>query len=486
MGLVITQSIKNTIITYFGFGIGAINVLFLYTNFLSDEYFGLITFIFSTANIMMPLLAFGTHNTIIKFYSSFKTRQSQNGFLTLMLFLPLVIIIPLGVIGYISFDSISYWLTKKNVIVGDYIWLIFISAIAFAYFEVFYSWSKVQMKTVFGNFMKEVFHRVCIMILLICLYFNYLTVNQFIYCIVGAYVLRTLIMKIYAFGLRFPVFKLPRINGLSSILKYTSLIIIAGSVATIILEIDKFMLGHYITIENVAYYGVAIYIASVISVPSRSLHQIANPLTAKFLNENDMFELEGFYKKSSLNLFVISGLIFLLIILNINELYKLIPNEFSSGLLVVLLISFSKLTDNLLGNINAILFNSNYYRIVLILGFLLAVLTIVLNLYLIPEYGINGAAFATFLAVFIYNVSKVLFVQVKFKMTPFTINTVKTFVLIIVCIGIFYFWEFPFNPIINITLKGLLITLFYGFIIYVFKLSEDISSIIDNILNRNK
>jgi len=486
MGLVITQSIKNTIITYIGFGIGAINVLFLYTNFLSDEYFGLITFILSTANIMMPLMAFGTHNTIIKFYSSFKTRQSQNSFLILMLFLPLAIIIPVGVIGYISFDSISHWLSKENAIVKDYIWLIFISALAFAYFEVFYSWSKVQMKTVFGNFMKEVFHRVCITVLLICLYLNYLTVNQLIYSIVGIYILRMFIMKIYAFSLRLPVFKMPRINGLSSILKYTSLIIIAGSAATVILEIDKFMLGQYIAIENVAYYGVAIYIASVISVPSRSLHQIASPLTAKYLNDNNAFELNNFYKKSSLNLFVISGLIFLLIILNINELYKLIPEDFSSGLLVVFLISFSKLMDNLLGNINAILFNSNYYRMVLVLGFLLAVLTIVLNLYLIPEYGINGAAFATFIAVFVYNVAKVLFIQLKFNMIPFTISTVKTFVLILVCIGIFYFWDFSFHPAINIVLKGFVIALFYGFVIYVFRFSEDISIIIDKILKSGK
>jgi len=54
MGIVVNQSIKNTVITYLGFGIGAINVVFLYTKFLSDDYFGLITFILSTANILMP------------------------------------------------------------------------------------------------------------------------------------------------------------------------------------------------------------------------------------------------------------------------------------------------------------------------------------------------------------------------------------------------------------------------------------------------
>jgi len=484
MGIVITQSIKNTVITYLGFGIGAINVLFLFTNFLSDYYFGLITFILSTANIMMPIMTFGVHNTIIKFYSSFKTRQSQNSFLTLMLFLPILIIIPVGLIGYISFDIISHWLSKENDIIGDYIYLIFITSIAFAYFEVFYSWSKVQMKSVFGNFMKEVFHRICITVLLFALYLNLLTVNQLILSIVGVYVLRMLIMKIYAFSLRLPVIKFSKINNISSILKYTSLIIIAGSVANIILEIDKFMLGQYIAIENVAYYGVAVYIATVIGVPYRSLHQIANPLTAKYLNESRMHELESFYKKSSLNLFVISGLIFLLIILNINELYRLIPDEFSGGLLVVFLISFSKLIDNVLGNNNAILFNSNYYRLVLVLGAFLAVLTVLFNLYFIPKYGLNGAAFASFIALLIYNTVKVWFVHTKFRMMPFTVDTVKTFVLILVNIGIFYFWDFSFTPIINIVIKSLIITLFYGLIVYFFRFSEDISNILDNLIKK--
>ncbi|MDU8886176.1 polysaccharide biosynthesis C-terminal domain-containing protein [Yeosuana sp. MJ-SS3] len=484
MGIVISQSIKNTVITYLGFVIGAINVLFLFTNFLSDYYFGLITFILSTANIMMPIMAFGVQNTIIKFYSSFKTRQSQNSFLTLMLFLPILIIIPVGLIGYFSFDIISHWLAKENDIIGDYVYLIFITSIAFAYFEVFYSWSKVQMKSVFGNFMKEVFHRICITILLFALYLNYLTVNQLIFSIVGVYILRMLIMKIYAFSLRFPVIKFSKINGLSSILKYTSLIIIAGSVANVILEIDKFMLGQYVAIENVAYYGVAVYIATVIGVPYRSLHQIANPLTAKYLNEKNSIELENFYKKSSLNLFIISGLIFLLIILNINELYKLIPDEFSGGLLVVFLISFSKLIDSILGNNNAILFNSNYYRMVLVLGAFLAVLTVLFNLYFIPKYGLNGAAFASFIAIFIYNAAKIWFVHAKFRMMPFTLDTVKTFVLILVSIGVFYFWDFSFSPIINIIIKSLIITLFYGLIVYFFRFSEDISTIIDYLLKK--
>ncbi|MFL0352726.1 lipopolysaccharide biosynthesis protein [Xanthomarina sp. GH4-25] len=486
MGVVVNQSIKNTVITYLGFGIGAINVLFLYTSFLSDEYFGLVSYLFSTANIMMPLMAFGVHNTIVKFYSSFKSKQSQNSFLTLMLFLPLLVIIPMGLIGCLAFDFISTWLAGDNIIVIDYVWLIYISAVAFAYFEVFYAWSKVQMQTVFGNFMKEVFHRLCITILLLILYAGYLTINQFIYSIVGVYILRMLIMKLYAFSLRFPKLKFERIPNLSAVLKYTTLIIVAGSVANVILEIDKFMINRYEAIENVAYYGVAIYIATVIGVPYRSMYQIVNPLTAKLLNEKNKVDLKILYQKSSLTLFIISGFIFLLIILNINELYKLINENYVDGLIVVFIIGVTKLLDSLLGNNNAILFNSDYYRMVLVLGVFLAALTVVLNIIFIPLYGINGAAFATFIAILIYNISKIAFVYSKFKMLPFSANTVKVIVLLLVSLGVFYFWDFPFHPIINIALKSILISLSYGVLVYTLNLSDDISSLINKIFRRSR
>lgn len=484
MGIVQNQTFKNTLTTYLGFIIGAINVLFLFTHFLSDEYHGLVAFVLSTANIMMPLFALGSHNAIIKFYSSFKTRNNINSFLTIMLLLPLVIIIPFGCIGLLSYDFIVELLSKKNHIIGNYVWLIFIVAICFAYFEIFYAWAKVQMQSVFGNFMKEVFHRVGVLILFLCIYLNWISVESFIYGVVIVYAIRTIIMMFYAFNVKAPVIKIGRIPNFSSIIKYALLIVIAGSVGSIILEIDKFMIGELKAIENVAYYGVAIYIAAVIGVPARSMHQITNPITAKLLNNNDKEGLEILYKKSSLNLFIISGLIFLLIVLNVNQLYELIPKEFSGGLLVVFVVGITKLADNIIGNNNAILFNSDYYRIVLLLGIVLAILTVILNLVLIPYYGINGAAFATFISIIVYNTSKIIFVYMKFKITPFCSNTIKTLLLILVIMGVFYFWNFNFHPIINIALKSLLIGISYVFVVYSLTLSEDISAIISKLLKK--
>lgn len=476
MGIILKQSFKNTISTYLGFGIGAINTLFLYTNFLTDQYYGLVAFLFSTANIMMPFMAFGVHNAIIKYYSSFKTKNSINGFLTLMLFLPLIFIIPVGIIGYFSYETIGSFLSRENSIVENYTWYIFILAIAMAYFEIFFAWTKVQMQTVFGNIMKEVFHRVAIMILLFAVYLNWLSIDEFIIGLVGVYVLRMLIMKLYAYTVRFPklVFQLP--NNLSSIFKYALLMIIAGSVAMLILDIDKFMIGILIEdIEQVAYYSVAIFIATVIAVPQRAMHQIMMPLTAKYLNDNDLTALEDLYKRSSMTLLVVSGFIFLLIVLNINQLYLILPKEFTGGLFVVFIVSLAKLYDNSLGNNNAILFNSEYYKMVLYFGVFLAITAIVLNIIFIPRYGIDGSALATFLAIVFYNTVKILFVKRKFNMQPFSAESLKICLLLVVSVLVMYFWDFPFHPILNIALKSTLIGILYFVTIYNLNVSEDVN-----------
>lgn len=484
MGIIINQSLKNTITTYLGFAIGALNTLYLYVFFISDIHYGLISFMLSTANIMMPLMAFGVHNTVVKFYSTFRTKNTLNSFLTLMLFLPLAFIIPMGLIGLMAHDLIAEALSQKNAIIGNYVWYIYFAAIGMAYFEIFFAWSKTQMQTVFGNFMKEVFPRVGVAILLFCVYFEWITIETYIGSVVGVYGLRMLIMMFYAFSIRLPVFRFNRIERLGSILKYSLLIIIAGSIATVILDIDSFMLGLYIPIEKVAYYGVAIYIATVIVVPSRAMQQILQPLTAKYLNEKNTMALKDLYVRSSQTLFIIGGLLFLLIILNINALYETIPPQFSGGLYVVFLIGLAKLYDCLMGCNNVILFNSDYYQVVLLFGVVLTVLTIALNLVFIPLYGINGSALATFLAVTFYNSIKIYFVKRKFKMIPFTRNTVKLVGIMVVMAIAFYFWDFPFYPLVNIALKSLLIVVIYVGIVFKMDISEDLSMLIRKYLKR--
>ena len=484
MGIVFKQSFRNTIITYLGFGIGAINTLFLYTNFLSDEYYGLVGFILSTSAILMPLLAFGVPNTMVKYYSQYRNSTEANGFLTLMLLLPLAIVIPCVYITYLGYEYINDFISKENSIVEGHVWYIFIIGLAMAYFEIFNAWAKVQMNSVFGNFMKEVFVRLGVSILLVLVYLDIISIPFFIKSLVGLYLLRTIIMKLYAYSIKKPVldFSLPKAT--TSIINYSALIILGASASVIVLEIDRFMINQFIEIENVAYYGVAIFIATVIAVPSRSMHQITYPLTAELLNSEDKKGLRALYKKSSLTLLIVSGLIFILIISNLQGLYLLLPEDYRNGFYIVFVIGLVKVYDAVLGNNNAILYNSNYYRMVLWMGVVLAVLTIVFNLWLIPQFGVYGAATATFMAVSIYNTIKLIYVYKKFNILPFTKETVVVMLLLVGLGVVFYYIPIVSHPIISIASKGALITAIYLWCLYKFNISEDIHLILDKILKR--
>jgi O-antigen/teichoic acid export membrane protein len=481
MGIVINQSIKNTLVTYFGFAIGAVNALFLYTHFLGKNHYGLVAFLLSAANIMMPLMAFGVHSTLIRFYSRCKTEAEREKFMNFMLVLPLFLIVPLTAITFLGYDQIAYFILKENPQVKPFLWLIPCIGICMGYFEIFYAWVKVHMQSVFGNFISEVLVRVVIMCLLFAVHWEWIDKDQFIYGLFFAYLLQLIAMKIFAMYVRMPKlsFKVP--HNVKEIVLYSSFIILSGSVAVLLMDFDKVMIPAYENISSNALYSVAIFIATVIAVPSRAMLQIIYPITAKLMSDNKLKELNVLYKKSAITLQVIGGLVMLGIFLNIKMLYQLIPGEYSGGILVVFLIGLSKFYDVILGNNNAIILNTKYYKWVLSFGLLLVFMMVGLNMIFIPLYGIDGAALATLISVFIYNTIKLVFVVKKMKLYPFTVNTIKSFAIIIGVFLAFYFWDFSFHPIVSIALKSILITLVYGLLNYKLKISEDVNAVAETV-----
>ena len=484
MGIVQNQSIKNTIITFFGFGIGAINALFLYTNFLGKLHYGIVTTVLSFAHIMMPILAFGVQNTLIRFFSYYKTQKERDEFLTFLLVMPLALIIPIFLVFYAFYQPISSLWVIENPTLKPFFWLIPVVGLFMAYFEIFYAWVKIQMQSVVGNFISEVFVRLLVMVLLFAVYYDIIQKDTFVYCTALCYLVQLLVMIVYAFSIKKPVLKFVIPANVKEIVHYSFFIIVSGGVAVMLIDFDKVMIPIYKDITNNALYAVAIFIATVIAVPSRAMTQIIAPITAKLMVEQKWSELNDLYKKSAINLQIIGGFIMLLIFLNIKEIYHIVPKDYSGGIWVVFMIGLSKFYDVILGNNNSIIVNTKYYRTVLLFGIFTVVLMIVLNMIFIPLYGIEGSAFATLITVMIYNTVKLLFVVNKLKLYPFTNKTFYSFGIIILGFVLFYYWDFSFNAFINIVLKSVLVAVFYVVTNYKLAISDEFNGVVNGILKR--
>ncbi len=395
-----------------------------------------------------------------------------------------MIILPVLTIVFCFYDKLASLISQTNPIIYDYAWILPVIAILMAYFEIFYAWVKVHFKSVYGNFIKEVLLRVLVSLFLIGVYFEIITIPQFVYSLILIYGFATILMGISALSMRKTDFKAGFPKVVKPFLVYSSFIIFSSGIAVLLLDIDKFMLGQYVDIKENAYYSVAIFIALTISVPMRAMHQIVHPITTHLMSLGKYDELNDLYKKTSITLQSIGGYIMIGILINIHQVYTLLPEQFQGGIVVVFIISFSKFFDLMLGNNNSIIFNSKYYTSVLFLGLGLIGLTVVLNMYFIPVLGIKGAAISTLIAIGLYSFAKLMFVIFKMNLYPFTRNTLFSLGIILFCFVSFYYWDFSFNAMINIALKSTLFSIVYWLLNYYLKISPDINTVVNRYLKR--
>ena len=485
MGIVVRQSFLNLISIGIAFLIGAVNTLYLYPTFLGSKLQGLIIALLAISNLLQPFISFGTQHAVIRYYSKYNKKTDKDGLLTLSIIIPLVIVILFVPIFFTYYDQIRLYLFQSDQSLSRYAYVILFIAVSTSFFEVFYSWLRVKLKSVFGNFLKELYPRLLIAFLLISYSYGILNFENFVLFLIYGYYLRLLIVIIYSFYINRPRISFAFKSDFIEVFKYCLLIFLSGAASSIILDIDKSMLSSILTVENVAYYSVAVFIAAVIEIPGRAMFQILSPVVADAINKNHFKKLEGLLKKSSTNLVLVASLFFLLINLNLNDFYEMLNQDgYSIGIPIVIIVSFGKLYSMSIGCINNIISNSKYYYYTFWFSLFSSILAVVLNIYLITEYGIVGAAYATLIVLIIMNSLKLYLIKVKFNIHPFSKDTVKIIVLSVLGFVIFSNLKLDFDPVLNIIVKSSLVLILYTLSAYIFRLSDDVNIFIDK-FNKN-
>ena len=85
------------------------------------------------------------------------------------------------------------------------------------------------------------------------------------------------------------------------------------------------------------------------------------------------------YSKSAINQLIVSGLLFLVVWLNIDDVLSLLPEKFSYGKWVVFYIGLAQLVNMSCGVNGAIIVNSKYYKYDLYTNLILLAITVLLN-----------------------------------------------------------------------------------------------------------
>ena len=115
-------------------------------------------------------------------------------------------------------------------------------------------------------------------------------------------------------------FSLKSLN-FKEMIKYSSYVFVGGASVMLVTRLDMLMIGAMLDLEQLAYYTLAFYIGSAIKVPGKAIVSISMPLLSKAWENKDFKQINDIYKKSSINQFIIGGIIFLCVWVNIDIIF---------------------------------------------------------------------------------------------------------------------------------------------------------------------
>lgn len=166
---------------------------------------------------------------------------------------------------------------------------------------------------------------------------------------------------------------------------------------------DTFMIGMFRTASEVGIYGVALKLALFTSFTLGAVNSIAAPKFSELYWKREKAKLKNITKFSSKIIFWTALPVFILYILFAKPILGIFGKEFIEGSVVLIFLSAGQLVNASCGSVGLLLNmtgNQNIFRNVMLVG---GILNILLNLWLIPLYGIIGAALATAVSTIIWN-----------------------------------------------------------------------------------
>ena len=365
MGIVINQSIRNAVISYFGIVLGYISTGLLFPIILGAERFGLTRTMIAIMAISIQFVNLGIPNSIIKFFPLLSEKtENPPGLYWAFIIPPSVGLIIFSVLFTVLKESILGVYTDSTLF-SDYYLLTIPLVASSVTFVVLNSFVKTSFNTVFASFLQELLLRIVIISILILFFFEVISFDLFILLFVLNYSLQYVLLFIYAFKNGYinfiPSIKPFDASARAEIMRYSFFAFFSGFTSILVANIDLIMVDVFESFEKTGVYAVALYVATVIAVPRCSISKISFPVISKSFKENDLENVANIYKKSSLNQLLIGLLIYVGTLANIDNFYAMLPNVFAQGSIVIL--GLANLFDIATGANGQIIISSKYYKL---------------------------------------------------------------------------------------------------------------------------
>ena len=262
----------------------------------------------------------------------------------------------------------------------------------------------------------------------------------------------------------------------SSLLKFSYPLMFVTILQTFMHWMDILMLGYFTDATTVGLYHPAARTAGLLQALLLSFLSIYAPMMAQFHSEGDRNKMVDTYKLVSRWLLMCAIPISAVFIIFPGKVLLLFGPEYLPSAKILVILTWATFIQAIFGAAGPTLSMSGHTILVLWNTIGAFLLNFGLNIFLIPRYGIIGAAIATLISLTAVGFARTIQVGVILKMNFFDRKVIKPIVAgIMVYTGLLLIKDLimPFHTLITLLSAGIFSVGSYGLIIWILKIEDE-------------
>ncbi len=399
MGVVARQSVLNLGWILLGMAIGYLNAGYLFPRLLDVPEYGMTRLIVSWGSFALLVVGAGMPAVVLRYVPLWK-RQGASAIMGVALTYPLLITLLFSFPILVFWPRVAaYYEDGTGLFLRYGLWIVPYTLLT-AYLTVFVALQRLRLRTASATFWQEVGARLPNTLVILAYAAGWIDLDRF-------FALFALVPLVGIMGLwrsmdppirwSWPWKKLswPQWKELFSYNIYAAL---TGLPSMLFRHVDMILVGKLLSLAKAGIYGLTILFSILVEMPSKAINPVVTSLMSYHLADRRWSEARSLLHRTLRTAFLLSIGMALLMTVNMPWVLALIKPAYKAAYAVFLWLLFVPLFRVLYMPVMTILSFSPAYRWQTIVNMVGVVINILLDLWMIPRWGLRGAAAASVVA----------------------------------------------------------------------------------------
>lgn len=407
---------------------------YIFTLLISKYYgahsMGVFTIVYTVLMIFTVISKFGTDTSTLKFFSVYSKHENFE-IMKQLYFTILLFIIPLSIflswILYFFADEIATIIFKKPNL-KEYFQLLSFGILPLTLFSIHKEALRAMKQIAIYSF----FQNASLFLLgSITIYILYLTniitdtmqlLSIILFSIWINFIISSLLffykIKSYIYLNKMKDKKKLSIN-MKQLLEVSTPLFFANSLALMMFWTDTIMLGIYKSESEVGIYSVAYKISMLVNIFIIAINTVGVPKIAQYWGDQEIHKIKDITQKTAKVVFWLSLPITLILYIFSSNILKVFGEDFTIGNTTLIILTIGQyiiINLSLASNILKMTDKQKVFQKIMILSL---IINISLNYFLIPIYGMDGAAISSIISFLFMHLASILMVHNYYSINAF-------------------------------------------------------------------